>query len=137
MFQRNLSEARDLLRSFTCAVDQAEQFLRELDLSLQPSQGSSGPCSGRVEETQRVLLSLQQHFQTHVENLQDQALSHPYLPPQKVQQLQENVLSQLLVRMSTLQAKGHVLLENLSRWRSVRSICSTKTKEMLEELRGC
>lgn len=96
-------------------MDQAEQFLGELDSSLQPSQGSSGPCSGRVEETQQVLISLQQHFQTHVENLQDQALSHPYLPPQKVQQLQENVLSQLLVRMSTLQAKGHVLLENLSR----------------------
>lgn len=96
-------------------MNQAEQFLRELDSSLQPSQGSTGPCSGRVEETQRVLLSLQQHFQTHVEHLQDQTISHPYLSPQKVQQLQEDILSQLLVRMSTLQAKGHILLENLSR----------------------
>lgn len=58
---------------------------------------------------------LQQQFQAHVEQLQSQAALHPYLSPQKVEQLQENVLSQLLVRMSTLQAKGHIRLECLSR----------------------
>lgn len=115
MLQVNISQARELLRSYTCAVKEAVQFLRELDVSLQPSQGSAGLCSERMEEAQRVLLSLQQHFQTHVEHLQGQVISHPYLSPQKVEQLQENILSQLLVRMSTLQAKGHVQLENLSR----------------------
>lgn len=115
LLQMNLSQARELLGSYTRAVEEAVQFLRELDLSLQPPQGSAGLCSERMEETQLALLSLQQHFQTHMEHLQDQVLSHPYLCPQKVQQLQENILSQVLVRMSTLQAKGHVQLENLSR----------------------
>lgn len=111
----NISQARELLKSYSCVVKEAVQFLRELDPCLQPSQGSAGPCSERMEETQRALLSLQQQFQTHVESLQGQVISHPYLAPQKVEQLQENILSQLLVRMSTLQAKGHVQLENLSR----------------------
>lgn len=115
MLQMNISQVRELLRSYTCTVKQAVQFLRELDLSLQPCQGLAGLCSERIKETQLALLSLQHQFQTHVEHLQGQVISHPYLSPQKVQQLQENILSQLLVRMSTLQAKGHVQLENLSR----------------------
>lgn len=115
MLQMNISQARELLQTYTSAVKQAVQFLRELDLSLQPSQGPAGLCSERMEETQRALLALQQQFQTHVEHLQDQVISHPNLSPQKVQELQENILSQLLVRMSTLQAKGHIQLEKLSR----------------------
>lgn len=115
MLQVNVSQARDLLRSYTCTVKEAALFLRDIEASLQPSQGSAGSCSDRMEETQRALHSLQQQFQTHVEQLQDQVISHPYLSPQKVQELQENILSHLLVKMSTLQAKGHIQLENLSR----------------------
>ncbi|TNM95726.1 hypothetical protein fugu_016809 [Takifugu bimaculatus] len=111
----NISQAREPLRSYTCAVKQAAQFLRDIKLSLQPPQGPAGLCSERIEETQRAVHALQQHFQIHVEHLQDQVIVHPYLSPQKVQQLQETILSQLLVRMSTLQAKGHIQLEHLSR----------------------
>lgn len=111
----NISEARESLRSYTCAVRQAVQFLRDVEVTLLPLQGSAGPCSERLEETQQALDSLQQQFQTHVEPLQSQVALHPYLSPQKAEQLQENILSQLLVRMSTLQAKGHIRLECLSR----------------------
>ncbi len=80
-----------------------------------PLQGSAGLCCERLEETEHALASLQQHFQKHVEQLQSHAAMHPYLCPQKVEQLQENILSHLLVRMSTLQAKGRIRLECLSR----------------------
>ncbi|KAA8578683.1 hypothetical protein FQN60_017503, partial [Etheostoma spectabile] len=110
----NICQAKESLRGYTCAVQQAAQFLRDIQISLLPPQGSAGLCSGRLEETQQALASLQQQFQTHVERLQSQVTLHPYLSPQKVEQLQETILSQLLVRMSTLQAKGHIRLECLS-----------------------
>ncbi|XP_041668040.1 microtubule-associated protein futsch-like isoform X3 [Cheilinus undulatus] len=110
-----ISKAKEYFRNYISAVKQAAQFLRGIEVSLLPPHGSSGPCSERVEETQQSLETLQQQFQTHVENLQSQNVLHPYLSPQKVEQLQENILSQLLVRMSTIQAKGHVHLDRLSR----------------------
>ncbi|CAJ1074541.1 LOW QUALITY PROTEIN: nesprin-2 [Xyrichtys novacula] len=111
----DISKARESLRNYTTAVRQAAQFLRDIEVSLLPPYGSGGLCSERVEETQQALASLQQQFQIHVEQLQSQSALHPHLSPQKVEQLQENILSQLLVRMSTLQAKGHVQLDRLSR----------------------
>lgn len=80
-----------------------------------PPQGSVGPCSRRLQETQQALASLQHHFQAHVEQIQNQVALHPCLSPQKVQELLEHILSQLLVRMSTLQAKGHMQLETFNR----------------------
>lgn len=128
MFQENITQARESLRSYTCSVKQAVQFLREIEVSLLPPQGSAGLCADRVEETQQALVSLQQQFQTHVEELQNQAALHPYLSPQKVEQLQESILSQLLVMMSTLQAKGHVKLECLSRYCPVLASAKKKLK---------
>lgn len=61
------------------------------------------------------MLTLQHQFQTYVEQLQNQFELHPLLCPVKVEQLLETILSQLLVRMSTLEAKGHVQLDRLSR----------------------
>lgn len=80
-----------------------------------PPHGSVGPFSRRLQETQQALASLQTHFQTHVEQIQQQVALHPCLCPQKVQQLLEDVLSQLLVKMSTLQAKGHMQLDTFNR----------------------
>ncbi|KAM3595037.1 uncharacterized protein V6R79_017444 [Siganus canaliculatus] len=111
----NLSQARESLRSYTSAVGRAAQFLRDIEASLLPPQGSSGPCPQRLEDTQRSLSSLLQDFQSHMEQLQSQSALHPSLCPEKVQQLQESVMSRLVVRMSTLQAKGQVRLEGLNR----------------------
>ncbi|XP_039458830.1 titin-like isoform X2 [Oreochromis aureus] len=114
-YMENITQARESLRSYTCSVKQAVQFLRAIEVSMLPPQGPARVCGDRVEETQQALASLQQQFQTHVEQLQDQTPLHQYLSPLKVEQLQESILSQLLVMMSTLQAKGHVKLECLSR----------------------
>lgn len=103
------------MRSYACAVGQAVQFLRDAEVSLLPPQGCAGPCSDRLQHSRQTLASLQQQFQTCVGQLQSQVTLHPYLCPQRVEQLQESILSQLLVRMSTLQAKGHIQLESLSR----------------------
>ncbi|MEQ2292394.1 hypothetical protein AMECASPLE_022720, partial [Ameca splendens] len=108
-------KAGQCLRSYTLAVNKAVQFLQDIEVSLLPLQGSTGPCCERLEETQQALASLQHQFQTYIENLQNQTLLQTYLSSQKVEQLQEMILSQLLVRMSTLLAKGHIRLENLRR----------------------
>ncbi|KAK2826777.1 hypothetical protein Q5P01_020991 [Channa striata] len=111
----NILQARESLRGYTCNVKKAVRFLRGIEVSLLPLEGFAGLCSEQLEVTQQALAALQQQFQTHVEQLQSQTALHSYLSPQKVEQLQENILSQLLVRMSTLQAKGHAQLEHLSR----------------------
>ncbi|XP_036006871.1 nesprin-2-like [Fundulus heteroclitus] len=111
----DLLKARERLRSYTLAVNIAVQFLQDIEGSLLPLQGSIGPCCERLEETEHALASLQHQFQTYIEKLQDQSVAHTYLSSQKVEQVQEMILSQLLVRMSTLLAKGHIRLENLHR----------------------
>ncbi|XP_047197727.1 nesprin-2 isoform X1 [Hippoglossus stenolepis] len=132
----NLLQARESLRSYTRAVKVAVQFLRDIELCLLPPCGSAGPCSERLEETQEALVSLQQQFQTHVERLQSQFALHPYLSPQKTEQLQENILSQLLVRMSTLQAKGHVQLESLSRCAEHHRSFNKSQEEIFQRVKG-
>ena len=109
-------QARETLRSYTRAIRRAVQFLRDIEASLLPPQGPAGPCTKRLDETQEALATLQQQFQAHMDQLQSHFAPHPCLYPEKVEQLQENVLSQLLVRVSTLQAKGLVQLEGLSRY---------------------
>lgn len=103
------------MRSYSCAVGRAVQSLRDVEVSLLPPQGCSGLCSDRLQHAQQTLASLQQQFLTHVGQLQSQVTPHPYLCPHSVEQLQESILSQLLVRMSTLQAKGQLQLESQSR----------------------
>nr|XP_019964757.1 PREDICTED: nesprin-2-like [Paralichthys olivaceus] len=132
----NLLQARESLRGYTCAVKQAVQFLRDIELRLLPPWGSVGPCTERLEDTQKALVSLQQQFQTNVEKLQRQFALHPYLSPQKTEQLQENILSQLLVRMSTLQAKGHVQLESLSRCAEHHRSFISSQDEILQRVKG-
>lgn len=80
-----------------------------------PPHGSLGPCSRRLQESRQALASLQRHFQTHLEQIQQQVALHPRLCPHRAQQLLEKVLSRLLVRMSTLQAKGQVQLDSFAR----------------------
>lgn len=104
------------MRSYTCAVKQAVQFLADVEVTLLPPQGPAGLCSDRLEKTQEALVALQEQFQTNVDHLKSQFGLHSLLCPEKVQQLLEDVLSQLLVRLSTLQAKGHIQLESLSRY---------------------
>ncbi|XP_068608267.1 nesprin-2-like [Brachionichthys hirsutus] len=111
----NISEARESLKSYTCTVRQAVLFLSGIEAAAMPPLGSAGLCSERLGEAQKALGLLQQQFQTHVEKLQSQVSLHPYLSPGKVEQLQEIILSRILVRMSSLQAKVHIQLEHLSR----------------------
>lgn len=104
------------MRSYTGAVKQAVQFLRDTELFLLPPQGSAGLCSERLEETEQVLALLDQHFQPHLDQLQSKAPMHPYFNPEDVENLQKDVLSKLLVRMSTLKAKGEIQLESYVRY---------------------
>ncbi|XP_035985169.1 uncharacterized protein LOC118558730 [Fundulus heteroclitus] len=130
----DLLKARERLRSYTLAVNTAVQFLQDIEGSLLPLQGSIGPCCERLEETEHALASLQHQFQTYIEKLQDQSVAHTYLSSQKVEQVQEMILSQLLVRMSTLLAKGHIRLENLHRCAEQYSCYQESQDEILKSV---
>lgn len=117
LFQECIWQAKQHLSSFIDAVSDADQFLRNTEVSLLPPQGPTGPCREFLKETQRVLTSFERHFQTYIEQLQNCAASSKYLCPEKLKLLHETVVSHLLVRSSTLQAQGHVKEESLSRWR--------------------
>lgn len=114
VFQDNICDARTSLSNYTRTVKQALQFLSEVEVSLLPLPALARVCHEKLEETQEILASLEDRFQTHVDRL-SQVVLHPFLSPPEVERLQERVLSQLLVRMSTLKAKGYLQLENLSR----------------------
>ncbi|XP_015230408.1 PREDICTED: nesprin-2-like isoform X2 [Cyprinodon variegatus] len=138
-------KTRESWRSYTLTVNRAAQFLHDIEVSLLPLHGSTGPCYESQEETQEALTSLQNQFQSHIEKLQEQEVVQTCLSPQKLEQLQETILSQLLVRMSTLLAKGHIRLENLSRcaehYRSYRrsedetmELVSQVTERLLQQM---
>ncbi|XP_061531423.1 nesprin-2-like [Phycodurus eques] len=109
----NISDARTSLRNYTHTVKQALQFLRDFEVSLLPLPALTGICCEKLEETQVILASLEDHFQPYMDQLSQVAL-HPLLSPVELERLQESILSQLLVRMSTLKANGYLQLENLS-----------------------
>lgn len=114
-FQEKVLHSRECFRSYSDAVRDTVQFLQDMEVSVLTLQDPAGLCGDNVEETQQTLTSLQHHFQTYMERLQSQAALQTLLCPLKFQKLHETVVSTLLVQMATLQAKGHVHLEHLSR----------------------
>ncbi|XP_075304834.1 nesprin-2-like isoform X3 [Odontesthes bonariensis] len=131
-----ICQARECLRGYTCTVKEAVRFLRDIEGSILPPQGSAGPCRESLEESQQALVSLQHQFQIYVEQLQNHFALQTYLSPQKLEQLQQNILSQLLVRVSTLQAKGHVRLECLSRCVEQHTNYNKSHDEIIQSLKS-
>ncbi|CAG5866901.1 unnamed protein product [Menidia menidia] len=130
----NICHARGCLREYTYAVNEALRFLRDIEACILPPQGSAGPCCESLKETQQTLLTLEDLFQTHVERLQNHFVQQTCLSPQKLEQLQQNILSQLLVKKSTLQAKCHVRLECLNRCAEQHSTFSKSYDEIIQRL---
>ncbi|XP_077395395.1 uncharacterized protein syne2b isoform X3 [Festucalex cinctus] len=109
----NISDARTSLRNYTRTVKHALQFLRDFEVSVLPLPALFGVCCEKLEETQEILASVEDHFKTHVEQLSQVDL-HPFLSTRELEHLQQSILSQILARMSTLKAKGYLQMENLS-----------------------
>ncbi|RVE56939.1 hypothetical protein OJAV_G00211250 [Oryzias javanicus] len=129
-------QARQHLSSFTDAVRDAAQFLQDTEVSLLPPQGPAGPCRESLKETQHALASLENRFQTYVEQLQNWEAASSYLCPEEMKQLQESVLSQLLVRRATLQAQGHVQEQSLSRCVEQHANYTKSQEEILQRVRA-
>lgn len=115
IFQESISQARDSLRDYTGAVSGAVRFLQEAEALLHPSLAPVGGCLERLRDIQQALASMEEQLHSHISQVQTLALQHDYLSPQMVERLQREVLSQLLVRMSTLQAQAQLKLEALQR----------------------
>ncbi|XP_077477536.1 nesprin-2-like [Stigmatopora argus] len=109
----DISDARTSLRNYSHTVMQALEFFRDFEVSLLTLPGVAGACSEKLEDTRELLASLEDRFQTFVDELSQVSL-HSFLSPEDVEPLQESILSLLLVRISTLKAKGYLQLENLS-----------------------
>ncbi|XP_051942676.1 nesprin-2 [Hippocampus zosterae] len=109
----SICDARTSLSNYARTVKQALQFLSDVEVSLLPLHALAGVCRENLEETRQILASLEDGFQTHLDGL-SQVVLHPFLSPPEAERPQESVLSRLLVRMSTLKAKGYLQLENLS-----------------------
>ena len=61
------------------------------------------------------MVSLEQRYQDHVDQIQALVPSHPHLNSQKVEQLHREVLSGLLVRMTTFRAQALIRTQELTR----------------------
>ncbi|XP_061890413.1 uncharacterized protein LOC133640784 [Entelurus aequoreus] len=110
----NISDARISLKNYISTVKQTRKFLRDSEVFLLPLPGSAGVCCEKLEVTQQVLASLEDNIQTYIDQLKGEETLHPYLSLVEVEQLKEAILSQFLVRISTLKAKGFLHLENLT-----------------------
>ncbi|KAJ7990956.1 hypothetical protein DPEC_G00292250 [Dallia pectoralis] len=111
----SISQARASLRDYTGAVSGAMQFLHEAEDLLLPPLGSVGSCPARLRDIQQALASMKEQHQSHVSQLQAMVPQHDCLCPQRMERLHGEVLSQVLVRMSTLQANVQLDLEALQR----------------------
>ncbi|XP_055018129.1 dystonin-like [Boleophthalmus pectinirostris] len=109
----SMTETRQSLRTYTATVKRVILLFHHTEVRLRHHFGLHGLCSERSDQILRSLDSLDQDFQ----NLTDQLKT--CFPPNRLQspavkELQENTLSQLLVMMATVKAKGQMELEKLN-----------------------
>ena len=107
--------AKESLRSYTQGVRAAVLLLLEAEASLLPVHNPEGGCSSRLGGLQQTLASLEQRYQAHMDQIQGLVPRHPHLLPQKVERLHQDVLSGLLVRMTTIRAQAVVRTQELTR----------------------
>ncbi|KAG7466266.1 hypothetical protein MATL_G00163020 [Megalops atlanticus] len=110
-----LSQVRRMLRSYSTAVRGAVRLLQEAESRLLLPLGRIGSCSEELQHTQQSLAALDVDFQSHINQVQTLVPQHACLSSQQVEQLHIKVLSQLLVRVSTLQAQARLRMEALQR----------------------
>ena len=108
--------AKQSLRSYTQGVQAAVHFLLEAEASLLPVHDPVGDCSSGLEELQQALVFLEQRYQDHVDQIQGLVPQHPHLHSQKVEQLHREVLSGLLVRMTTFRSQALIRTQELTRY---------------------
>ncbi|KAG7260917.1 hypothetical protein CRUP_020507 [Coryphaenoides rupestris] len=105
---------KESLRSYTHGVKAAVHFLLEAEATLLPVCGLAGDCSSRLEELQQALASLEQRYQDHVDRIQGLVPHHLHFHSQKVERLHQQVLSGLLVRMTTFSAQAVIRTQELT-----------------------
>uniref|UniRef100_A0AAY5EBE1 Uncharacterized protein n=1 Tax=Electrophorus electricus TaxID=8005 RepID=A0AAY5EBE1_ELEEL len=111
----NLSSAKGLLKNYSIEVTSTIQFLQRTESVLLPSLCSARSCSEQLKDMQQALSVLDTDFQTHVNQLQTLAPFHLYFSKQRIEHLRAEILSHLLVRVSTLKAQAQLRLEALLR----------------------
>lgn len=106
---------KESLRSYTQGVKATVHFLLEAEAILWPVCGLAGDCSSRLEELQQALASWEQRYQDHVDRIQGLVPHHRHFHSQKVERLHQEVLSGLLVRMTTFRAQAVIRTQELTR----------------------
>lgn len=106
---------KESLRSYTQGVKATIHLLLDVEATLLPVHGPAGDCSSSLEELQQALASLEHRYQDHMDRIQGLVPRHPHLCCQKVEQLHQEVLSGLLVRMTTFRAQAVIRIQELTR----------------------
>ncbi|KAG9336609.1 hypothetical protein JZ751_002956 [Albula glossodonta] len=108
-----LSQAKEILRVYNTAVRGAVRFLQEVESRLLLPLDCAGSCPEQLKHTQQALAFLNEKFQSHITEIHALLPQHTCLSSYDAEQLHSTILSQLLVRISTLQAQAQVLVHEL------------------------
>ncbi|KAJ8290335.1 hypothetical protein GJAV_G00011550 [Gymnothorax javanicus] len=117
----NLSRAQEMLGDYSRAVSKAVRFLQEAESRLLVPVEYAGSCPEELQHMQESLALLDEMFQSHVTQIQALVPQHSCLSSYQAEQLHSTALSQLLVRVSKLQAQAQLRMEALQK-------CSKKQK---------
>ncbi|KAG5857708.1 hypothetical protein ANANG_G00022250 [Anguilla anguilla] len=135
MRMENLSQAREMLGDYSRAVGSAVAFLQEAESRLHLPLDYAGSCPEELQRTQQALASLDEQFQSHITQIQALVPQHSCLSSYQAEQLHSTVLSQLLVRVSTLQAQAQRRMETLQKCSKKQRMYIKCYKEICQRLK--
>ncbi|KAI1895379.1 hypothetical protein AGOR_G00105680 [Albula goreensis] len=129
-----LSQAKEILRVYNTAVRGAVRFLQEVESRLLLPLDCAGSCPEQLKHTQQALAFLNEKFQSHITEIHALLPQHTCLSSDNAEQLHSTILSQLLVRISTLQAQAQVRMETFQRCAKKQRVYRRCHKEICQHL---
>ncbi|KAJ8411705.1 hypothetical protein AAFF_G00153430 [Aldrovandia affinis] len=135
MRMESLTQVQGMLRDYSTAVRRAVRFLQEVETRLLLPLDCVESCPEELQHTQQALVSLDEESQSYITQIQALVPQHPCVSSYQAEQLHNTVLSQLLVRVSTLQAQAQVRTETLQRCAKKQSVYRKCHKEISQRLK--
>ncbi|KAJ8288954.1 hypothetical protein COCON_G00016130 [Conger conger] len=135
MRMENLFQAREMLGDYSRSVRGAVRFLQEAETRFLLPLDYAGSCPEELQRIQQALASLDEEFKSYITQIQALVPQHSCLSPYQAEQLHSTVLSQLLVRVSTLQAQARLRMETLQKCSKKEILYRKCHKEICQRLK--
>ncbi|XP_037541118.1 nesprin-1 [Nematolebias whitei] len=110
-----LSEARESLKDYQRAAQEAVTFLLNAEATFLLSPGEFLDCAEEQKRTRQALKTLDEEFQAHVCHLVERLPQQSCISQPETELLHSSILSPLLVRRAVLKAQAHLRLQRLQR----------------------